>query len=264
MGRLEGKAAIVTGGGRGIGRGITLVLAEDGADIAILDLDLENANRTADEVRALGRRALVIRTDVSDPASAEDGVAAAVEGLGRVDILVNNAGVAGDNVAASKLTIEDWDACYRVNLRAIWTMSSALVPHFKANGGGKIVNIASIAGRVGGVGLAHYGASKAGAISVTQSLAAELGPSNINVNAVCPGLLWTDMWRGLEAALAGNASPEVVERRRVFEGYLQSNCPLRREQFPEDIGHAVAFLASEQARNITGQSLNVDGGIRMN
>ncbi len=264
MGRLEGKAAIVTGGGRGIGRGISLVLAGEGADIAILDLDLENANRTAAEIGGLGRRAIVVRTDVSDPSSAESGVAAAIEALGRVDILVNNAGVAGANVAASKLTLDDWDACYRVNLRAIWTMSSALIPHFKANGGGKIVNISSIAGRVGGVGLAHYGASKAGAISVTQSLAAELGPSNINVNAVCPGLLWTDMWRGLEAAVGGDAAPEVVEQRRFFEGYLRSNCPLRREQFPEDIGHAVAFLVSEQARNITGQALNVDGGIRMN
>ncbi|MCE7927743.1 MAG: SDR family oxidoreductase [Dehalococcoidia bacterium] len=264
MGRLEGKVAIVTGGGRGIGRGISLVLAGEGADIAILDLDLENANRTAAEIATLGRRAVVILTDVSDTASAESGIEAAINGLGRVDILVNNAGVAGANVAASRLTLDDWDACYRVNLRAIWTMSSALVPHFKANGGGKIVNISSIAGRVGGVGLAHYGASKAGAISVTQSLAAELGPSNINVNAVCPGLLWTDMWRGLEAAVGGDATPEVVEQRRFFESYLRTNCPLRREQFPEDIGHAVAFLASEQARNITGQSLNVDGGIRMN
>jgi NAD(P)-dependent dehydrogenase (short-subunit alcohol dehydrogenase family) len=154
--------------------------------------------------------------------------------------------------------------CYEVNLKGIWIMSRAVAPHFKDRGGGKIVNIASIAGRVGGAGLAHYNASKAGAISVTQSLAGELGPSNVNVNAVCPGLLWTPMWRQLEAMFGGDETPETVDRRVVFERFIETNCPMRREQTPEDIGNAVAFLASDDARNITGQALNVDGGIRMN
>jgi len=264
MGRLDNKIAIVTGGGRGIGRGISLVLAREGADIAIADIDIENANHTAGEIRDLGRRAIVVHTDVSSSASAEGSVASAVEALGRVDILVNNAGVAGSHVGGGAITLEDFDACYQVNLKGIWIMSRAVVPHFKENGGGKIVNIASIAGRKGNSGLAHYSASKAGAINLTQSLANDLGPSNINVNAVCPGLLWTDMWRSLEAMIGGNPAPEAVERRRYFEGFIQANCPLRREQVPEDIGHAVAFFASEDARNITGQSLNVDGGIELN
>ncbi len=263
MGRLDNKVAIVTGGGRGIGRGISLVLAQEGAEIAIADVDIENANRTAGEIRDLGRRAIVVRTDVSDSASAEESVAKVVEALGRVDILVNNAGVAGGNIGRA-LTVEDWDACYEVNLKGIWIMSQALVEHFRQNGGGKIVNIASIAGRRGDAALIHYSASKAGAINLTQSLALQLGRSNINVNAVCPGLLWTDMWRGLEGMLGRNQDPEVVERRGIFDAYIQSNCPMRREQVPEDIGHAVAFFASEEARNITGQSLNVDGGIVMN
>ena len=264
MGRLEGKTAVVTGGGRGIGRGISLVLGGEGANIVIADIDIENANRTADELRQAGQAATVIRTDVTDPASARACITGAIQEFGRVDVLVNNAGVVGGHAGGAAITLDDWDTCYRVNLQGTWIMASAVVPHFKEQGGGKIVNIASIAGRKGQAAIAHYSASKAGAISLTQSLARDLGPSNINVNAVCPGLLWTDMWRSLEAMFARDATPEVVERRRAFDSYIQANCPLRREQFPEDIGHAVAFLASEEARNITGQSLNVDGGIELN
>jgi meso-butanediol dehydrogenase/(S,S)-butanediol dehydrogenase/diacetyl reductase len=264
MGRLEGKVAIVTGGARGIGRGIALVLAREGADVAIADIDVENANRTATEVRALGHRASMVRADVSDSASAESCVARVIDELGRIDILVNNAGVVGSHALSSAVTLDDWDACYEVNLKGIWIMSSAVVPHFKENGGGKIVNISSMAGRKGGTALPHYAASKAGAISLTQSLAKTLGANNINVNAVCPGFLWTDMWRSIEAMISGNPDPEAVARRLVFDGYIKANCPLRREQWPEDIGQAVAFLASEDARNITGQSLNVDGGMELN
>jgi NAD(P)-dependent dehydrogenase (short-subunit alcohol dehydrogenase family) len=146
----------------------------------------------------------------------------------------------------------------------MWAVSRAIVPHFRERECGKIVNIASIAGRTGGAGLAPYNASKAGAISLTQSLAADLGRANINVNAVCPGLLWTDMWRGLEGMIARDDSPEVVDKRENFEHFLRERCPLGREQTPADIGKAVVFLASEDARNITGQSLNVDGGISFN
>ena len=264
MGRLDNRVAIVTGGGRGIGRGIVLELVREGAAIVIADINLENAERTAGEVRQEGGRALVVGLDVTDPASVDAGVTAAIREFGRVDILVNNAGVVGQHVGGGAITLEDWDACYAVNLKGIWIMSRALVPHFKENGGGKIINIASIAGRRGTAGLAHYCASKAGAISLTQSLARDLGSSNINVNAVCPGLLWTDMWRHLEAAIGRDAAPEVVERRRVFERFIAENCPLRREQTPEDIGRAVVFFASDDARNISGQSLNVDGGIEIN
>jgi meso-butanediol dehydrogenase/(S,S)-butanediol dehydrogenase/diacetyl reductase len=256
--------AIVTGGGRGIGRGIVLELVREGAAAVIADIDLENAERTAEEIRGQGGKATVVRVDVTNPASAEAGVANAIEAFGSVDILVNNAGVAGEHVGGGAITAEDWDACYQVNLKGMWIMSRAVVEHFKARGGGKIINIASIAGRKGGAGLAHYSASKAGAISLTQSLARDLGSSNINVNAICPGLLWTDMWRHLEGALVRDTAPEVVEQRRMFERFLATNCPLGREQTPEDIGRAAVFFASDDARNITGQSLNVDGGIEMN
>jgi meso-butanediol dehydrogenase/(S,S)-butanediol dehydrogenase/diacetyl reductase len=256
--------AIVTGGGRGIGRGIALELVREGAAVVLADIDLDSAERTAGEIREQGGRTSVVRVDVTDPASVDAGVAAALGELGGVDILVNNAGVVGAHVGGGAITLEDWDACYEVNLKGMWIMSRALIPHFKERGGGKIVNIASIAGRKGGAGLAHYCASKAGAISLTQSLARDLGPSNINVNAVCPGLLWTDMWRHLEGVIGRDTTPEVVEQRRVFERFIEANCPLRREQTPADIGRAVVFFASDDARNITGQSLNVDGGIELN
>ncbi|OAI42180.1 hypothetical protein AYO38_03280 [bacterium SCGC AG-212-C10] len=264
MGSLEGKVAIVTGGGRGIGQGISRVLAREGATIVIADIDLENAEKTAQELNADGTKTAVIDCDVTSEASAESAIASAVNGFGRVDILVNNAGVVGKHVGGGVITLEDWDMCYQVNLKGTWIMARAIVPHFRSQGAGKIVNIASIAGRLGGAGMAHYNASKAGAISVTQSLAADLGPMNITVNAVCPGLLWTDMWRSLEAMIGGDDTPERVDQRNVFERFIATNCPLRREQTPEDIGEAVAFFASDAAKNITGQALNVDGGIRMN
>jgi len=264
MGRLENRTAIVTGGGRGIGRGIAMELAREGAGVIIADVDLDNAERTAGEIRDQGGRVLVVRVDVTDPASVDAGVSAAMLEVGNIDILVNNAGVVGAHVGGGSITLEDWDACYEVNLKGMWIMSRALIPHFRQRGGGRIVNLASIAGRKGAAGLAHYCASKAGAISLTQSLARDLGPSNITVNAVCPGLLWTDMWRHLEGAIGRDTTPEVVEQRRVFDRFIETNCPLRREQTPEDIGRAVVFFASDDARNITGQSLNVDGGIEMN
>jgi NAD(P)-dependent dehydrogenase (short-subunit alcohol dehydrogenase family) len=264
MGRLDNRTAIVTGGGRGIGRGIALELAREGAGVAIADVDLDNAERTAAEINEQGGRARVVRIDVTDPESVEAGVSAAMREIGNIDILVNNAGVVGAHVGGGAITLEDWDACYEVNLKGMWIMSRALIPHFKERGGGRIINIASIAGRKGGAGLAHYCASKAGAISLTQSLARDLGPSNINVNAVCPGLLWTDMWRHLEGVIGRDTTPEVVEQRRVFERFIEANCPLRREQTPADIGRAVVFFASDDARNITGQALNVDGGIELN
>jgi meso-butanediol dehydrogenase/(S,S)-butanediol dehydrogenase/diacetyl reductase len=264
MGNLDNRIAVVTGGGRGIGKGISTVLARQGATVVIADIDSENANRTANELRASGATVTVVSCDVTSEYSAASAIAAAVAAHGRVDVLLNNAGVVGTHVGGSSIALEDWDMCYEVNLKGTWVMSRAVVPQFEANGGGKIVNIASIAGREGGAGIAHYNASKAGVISLTQSLAKDLGPRNINVNAVCPGLLWTDMWRLLEGMIIGDETPDAVERREAFERMLATNCPLRREQTPEDIGEAVAFFASDAARNITGQALNVDGGIAMN
>jgi meso-butanediol dehydrogenase/(S,S)-butanediol dehydrogenase/diacetyl reductase len=262
MGRLSQRVAIVTGGGRGIGRGIVLRMAEAGADIAIADVDVRSAEETANEVASLGREVIVCQVDVTDPQSVQRGFDQILARFCGIDILVNNAGVVQDHMG-SEVTGDDFDRCYMVNLRGIWNVSSAVISHFRERGGGKIVNIASIAGRRGDNGLAPYSASKAGAISLTQSMAFSLGPHGINVNAVCPGLLWTPMWEKLEGMFRRDTDPDVVGERAAFDAYIQANCPLRREQTPEDIGHAVVFLVSDEARNITGQALNVDGGIQM-
>ena len=264
--KLENKTAIVTGGGRGIGKGISICLAEEGADIVLADIDMQSAEQTAGEIEAMGRRALVLRTDVTRGDEVQAMVARALDAFGRIDILVNNAGVVGERrgLPLSNLQEEDWDICYGVNLKGIFIVCKEVVPHFMEQGAGKIINIASVAGRQGEEAIPHYSASKAGAINFTQSLAKELGPHNINVNCICPGLLWTPMWRKLEGMFTGATSAEAVERRQVFEAAVKQFTPLKREQTPEDIGKLAAFLASEDARNITGQSINVDGGIRLN
>ena len=264
MGRLDGKVALVTGSARGIGKGIATVLAREGADVIVADLLIDLADQTAGELRAeYGVNTMALEMDVTSDDSVSTNVENALREMRRIDILVNNAGVAPDHIREEELE-SDWDLCFEVNLKAIWKVSNALVPHFKENGGGKIINIASIAGRIGAGAMPSYSASKAGAISVTQSQASGLGQYNINANAVCPGLLWTDLWRKLEGMIAGDDADEVIDRRNAFESTVEGQMPLGREQTPEDIGYAVAFFASDEARNITGQALNVDGGMRMN
>jgi meso-butanediol dehydrogenase/(S,S)-butanediol dehydrogenase/diacetyl reductase len=262
MFRLDDRVALVTGGGRGIGRGIALALAGAGADVAIGEIDLESAEATAKLVEGRGRRALALRMDVTSAESVQAAVDRALAALSRIDVLVNNAGVVQDHLGDA-ISEADFDRCHAVNVKGIWLVTRAVVPHFRARGGGKVVNVASIAGRRGNNPLAPYSASKAAAISLTQSLAWELGSDGINVNAVCPGLLWTPMWEKIEGMFRHSGDPEVVSQRAAFDAYLQQACPLRREQTPEDVGQAVVFLASDGARNITGQALNVDGGIDM-
>ena len=264
MGILDGKTALVTGGGRGIGQGIALELAKEGGDIVIADIDLDNAQSTAVGLRHLERKASVVEMNITQESSVASAISTTLGEHNQIDILVNNAGVMGNHVRGDEVQLQSWDMCYEVNLRGIWIVSRSIIGHFKEIGGGKIVNIASVAGRHGGGMHADYSASKAGAISVTQSLANELGRFNINVNAVCPGLLWTAMWRQLEGMYSRDASEENVDQRKIFDGLIKDRCPLGREQTPEDVGMLVAFLASERSRNITGQAINVDSGMFMN
>jgi meso-butanediol dehydrogenase / (S,S)-butanediol dehydrogenase / diacetyl reductase len=258
MARLDGRVAIVTGGGRGIGKGICQVLASEGATVVVADINSANAEATARELATTGATSLALVLDVALKASAEACIEQTVAAFGGLDILVNNAGVLGDHTGRD-VTDEDWALAMNVNVKGIWLMSQAAVPAFRERGGGKIVNVASIAGRQGTGLHPHYSASKAAAINLTQSLALTLGHRNINVNAVCPGLVRTDMWQNLEKMMRAPADqPSPVDLT------IANNMPLRREQTPEDIGKAVAFFASDDARNITGQSLNIDGGMRLN
>ena len=265
--QLEAKVALITGGARGLGEGIALVLAARGANIAACDINLEGARQTADAVSALGRRAEAYSVDVTSQDQLRQTVDAVLADLGRIDILVNAAGVIGaagfEDTTGSRE--EDWDLTFDVNVKGTALASNAVIPHMQERRFGKIVNIASHAGRGGGAGGGAYGASKAAVIHLTQSYALDLAPYNINVNVVCPGTIWTPMWERIaDRAKRNNPEQQHLTPRDIFDAAIAERCPLGREQTPEDIGKAVAFFASDDALNITGQSLNVNGGTRMN
>ena len=191
----------------------------------------------------------------------------AVSRHGRIDILVNNAGIIGAPgwQDRAETTEEDWDLLYAVNVKGMAAVTDAVNPHMKERRYGKVVNIASVAGRQGNYDNPPYGISKAGVISFTQAYAVLLAPFNVNVNAICPGLLWTPMWEKISfrrSSLPQNT--EGLSPRELFDRTVEERIPLGREQTPEDVGNLAAFLSSEASRNITGQAINVDGGSRMN
>ena len=264
---LAGKVAIVTGGARGIGRGICLVLADNGADIVVADMNSEGAEAVSAEVASKGRQTMVSTVDMAAPASVEGMVADVLDRFGKIDVLANNAGVGGAPGWHEHQVgrLEDWDYAYQVNVRGVILAAEAVAPHMIERRSGKIINIASIAGRQGITTIPHYSASKAAVINLTQALALRLAPHNINVNAICPGLIWTPLWELLAARYRdGNPMLAELSERQVFERRVEAFIPMRREQTPEDIGKLAAFLASEDSRNITGQAINVDGGARLN
>ena len=264
---VTGKIALVTGGGRGIGRGIVLELGRNGADVVIADIVLEDAQNVTTEVEELGRRSMSIRVDVTDQGSVESMVVEALTRFGRIDILVNNAGVIGAPgwETRERPNDEDWEFVLDVNLRGMVRVTDAVTPHMKERRSGKILNITSVAGRQGSLTSAAYSASKAGGINLTQVTALDLAPYNINVNAICPGLIWTPMWVRIAQRRSLHEDDQTgLSRREIFDRMVRERTPLGREQTPEDIGNAVCFLASDYARNITGQALNVSGGSHMN
>ena len=264
---LKDRVALVTGAASGIGRGICLVLAEQGADVVVADVRVDDAKRVVAEIQAKGCEAMACGVDVTKKASVDAMVEETLERFGRIDILVNGAGVVGAPgwIDSQVSREEDWDAVYEVNVKGVVLCSEAVEGHMKECRSGKIVNIASRAGRQGVPWFSHYSASKAAVINWTQAHAMRLGPYNINVNCVCPGVIWTPMWDTI-ARQRRKELPELsgLSPRQVFEKLVATDNPLGREQTPEDIGWAVAFFASDQAKNITGQALNVDGGSRMN
>ena len=286
--RLKGKVAIVTGAGQGIGRGIALRLAQEGADVVVAEYNPETAQRTAQEIEKLGQRALAYPIDIANVSAIREMVDAVVSHFHHVDILVNNAGVVQTKPMLD-LSEEDWDRVLNVNLRGAFFCLQAVarqmikqVPEeLKATqkpadlrgikpeeapkvprptqSFGKIVNISSISGRRGRPLSAHYAASKAALISITQSAAMALAPYNINVNAVCPGIVPTPMWDEIDRDRARLFGMKPGEAMSAFI----ETVPLKRAGSPEDIASAVAFLCSADADYITGQALNVDGGYEM-
>ncbi len=257
--RLKEKIIAITGAGSGIGKATALALAREGAVLAVTDFNSEWAQQTASEIRTQGGEATAWRLDVTDQAEAERVLQAIVDRYGRLDVWVNNAGVSTMNRFVD-LTERDWDYNMNVNAKGVFLCSQVAARRMIAQGGGKIINVASMAGKRGNAPfLAHYVASKFAVIGLTQAMAGELAPYGITVNAVCPGYVRTSMqereveW---EAALRGVAPEEV----RAL--YIQDT-PLRRLETPEDVAKVIVFLASEDAEFITGEAINVNGGAWM-
>ncbi len=245
--RLEGKVALITGSARGIGKAISLRLASEGARIAVVDIRLEDAQKTADEFKAAGIDARAYAADVSKSADAQATVAAVVQDFGRLDILVNNAGITKDTLLL-RMTEAQWDAVLAVNLKGTFNFTQAAVKVMMRQRSGKIVNIASVVGRMGNIGQANYSASKAGVIALAKTTAKEFASRNIQVNAVAPGYIITDMTAQL--------SQEVKDT-------FMRIVPAGKGGTPEDVANVVYFLCSPDSDYVTGQVINVDGGLLM-
>ena len=244
---LTNQVAIVTGGARGIGREIALLFAKAGADIALFDVNPDQLAKTAEELRALGRRAEALQVDVTDGKQVDEGVAKVLDKLGKVDILINNAGITKDGLLI-RMDDAQWDRVLNINLRGTFLCTRAVAKHMLRQRRGRIVSIASIVGLIGNPGQANYAASKAGVIGLTKSVAKELASRGVTCNAIAPGFIKTEMT---------DALPEQAKAR------LMEAIPMGTLGEPQDVAQAALFLVSEAARYITGHVLVVDGGLAM-
>lgn len=244
---LLGKVALVTGAAQGIGKATALLLAEKGADVVVSDINLEKAQETAKEIEEKGRRSMALKVNVADPVEVEQMVEMIMEKFSRIDILVNNAGITRDRLLL-RMSPEDWDAVLDVNLKGVFNCTKSVIKYMSKQRSGKIVNIASVVGLMGNAGQANYAASKAGVIGFTKTVAREFAQRGININAIAPGYIQTPMTEVL---------PEKVKEE------LMKLIPMGRLGQPEDVAQAVLFLVSENSNYITGQVLNVNGGIYM-
>jgi len=245
---LTERVAVVTGAGRGIGKSITLTLAREGANVVVNDIAIKMAEEVTNEVKNMGRKSLAIQADVSNSKEVNRMIELTLKEFGRIDILVNNAGVTKRG-SIKDLKEDDWDRVINVNLKGAFNCMKAVVETMKKQRYGKIINISSIAGKIGDLASAPcYGASKAGMICLAKSLARELAPYNINVNVVAPHAIKTDM------------SKEWSEEKKKN---IIANIPLGRMGEPEDVAEAVVFLVSDKAKFITGEVLDVNGGCLM-
>jgi len=244
---LEGKVALITGGARGIGREIAMLFANKGANIAICDVNLEEAQKTAKEIEDLGRQGIAFKADVTSSSQVQDMADKILDKFNKIDILINNAGITKDNLLL-RMSEEDWDKVIAVNLKGTFICTKIVSRIMLKQRSGKIVNLASIIGIMGNAGQANYAASKAGIIGLTKSAAKELASRNICVNAIAPGFIMTDMTAKL---------PEEVQKKML------SMIPLARFGEAKDVADLALFLSSGSSSYITGQVIQVDGGMLM-
>jgi 3-oxoacyl-[acyl-carrier protein] reductase len=244
---LNGKIALVTGAAQGIGRDIALGLAADGADVAICDVNLEAAQKTAADIEAKGRKSLAVKANVAASADVTAMIDQVVEKFGRIDILVNNAGITRDGLIL-RMKDEDWDLVLSINLKGAFLCTKAALKHMTKQRTGTIINIASIVGAMGNAGQANYVASKAGLIGLTKTIAREYANRNVTANAVAPGFIDTAMTQALTDQVRADLAKQI---------------PLGRLGSSEDVANAVRFLASPSAAYITGQVVHVNGGMYM-
>lgn len=245
--KLEGKVSLITGGGRGIGRAMGLKFAEEGSDIVVWDIEVDETASLESRIEKLGRRVTVMKTDVSKYREVSEKIEEVLTAFGRVDVLVNNAGVTRDGLVL-RMGEEDWDVVLDVNLKGAFNCTKAVTKSMVKQRWGRIINISSVIGVTGNRGQANYAASKAGLIGLTKAMAKELASRGITVNAIAPGLIQSGMTETLS--------------QQVKDEYLK-DIPLGRIGSPEDVAGLALFLASDEASYITGQVINVDGGMVM-
>jgi acetoin reductase-like protein len=258
MGSLKGKIAVITGAGQGIGEGIALRLADDGASVVVTDINEENALKVSKEIKSRGRDSIALKVDVSNWQLVKEMAEKIIQRYKRIDILVANAGICQVK-PAEDISEEDWDNMININLKGVFLTNKVAIPIMKKQGGGRIINCSSTSGRQATAFLAHYSAAKFGVIGLTQAIARELAKYNITVNAYCPGLIDTPMWDKNDAEFAELWNMKPGEPFNKFK----ESTPLGRAGLPSDVGNIVSFLASDNADWMTGQSIMIDGGMVM-
>lgn len=254
--KLENQTAIVTGGGRGIGKEIVLALAREGANVLLAARDQQALESVAQEVREMQRQAIVIKTDVSLEAQVNAMVDAAIKKFGRIDILVNNAGIVGPTAPVTNVTREQWDEVLAINLTGAFLCARAVIPHMLEQHSGAIINIASIAGKFAYALRSPYAVSKWGMLGLSRSMAQELGEYNIRVNAICPGPTQGDRMRAVIAVRARELGRSEAEMEKT---YLQGTA-LKKWVDPAHVAAAVVFLASAEGSSITGEAIDITSG----
>jgi 3-oxoacyl-[acyl-carrier protein] reductase len=245
--QFKDKTALITGAAQGIGKAIAKAFAKEGANIVVSDINLELATQTASELKGTGVKAIAVKMNVAELPEVEAGVKKAIEEVGKIEILVNNAGITRDNLLF-RMKKEDWDAVLSINLTGVFNLCKGISRLMMKERYGKIINIASISGEMGNVGQANYSASKAGVIGLTKTLARELAPRGVTVNAIAPGFIQTAMTDRI---------PEEIKKKMLEQ------IPLGKLGQPEDVAAAALFLASSAADYITGQVIRVNGGMYM-